>query len=181
MTPRDVRGALTEVLPWLRVLGHTPFLWGGTLLGAVRTGRPLSWDGDVDIGLLAEAATDDRLLRPPHGWKVYRNTPVTATMRAVAPLVRGNVGIRRAGIKVGLHLMVDHAGERWFTCHRDLIHVRHITPLVETEFLGMAVAIPADHEAALAWYYGPDWRTPDPAYIGSPREAARRAEYLVRC
>lgn len=176
----DLQPVLAELVPWLRAGGAEPFLWGGTLLGFWRDGHLLPWDGDIDLGLLAEEARDIDLLRPPAGWEVYRDTPLQSWMRQVAELTRGNVGLRRPGSRVGLHLMArGRGGDRYFTCKRALIRVPDPAPLVPYLLpTGERLAVPANTDAVLDWYYGP-WRQPDPTYIGSERERASQARYFV--
>lgn len=177
----DMQPVLGELVPWLRERGAEPFLWGGTLLGYWRDGHVLPWDGDIDLGLLAEDTSRLDFSQIPAGWEVYRRTPLQHWMGRHATLPRGNIGIRTPTARVGLHFMARGRSDafRYFTCHRRLVRVLDPAPL-EPYVLptGERVMVPRDVDAALDWYYGA-WRIADPTYIGSARERANQRRYFV--
>jgi hypothetical protein len=181
MTPDQVGSLLGELLPWLNEVGLQPYLWGGTLLGFTRESRLLPWDGDVDLGLLAESVPAGLADSPPAGWELYRDTPIAPWMLDHAPLPRGNIGLRRDGVKVGLHVMASgHDGWRYYTFDDLLVRVPEVTPLRAVSFLGQELHVPADSDKCLRWLYGRRWGIPDRRFCGSPRERARQHRYLVR-
>ena len=170
----DHAGDVTAVLE--RELGLEPFVTGGTLLGAVREGRLLGHDDDVDLGYLS-AHTDPfevaregyevgRVLRRA-GFAVLRHSPGHVQMHfehdgASDHFVDVFAGFLRAGHWHQL-FCIRHPARRTDLLPRSTVHVE-----------GRPMPAPADVALALEANYGPHWRTPDPAFRFDTPAATRR-------
>lgn len=164
-------GAEGDAAVWAAVLacvsaleraGKSAFVLYGTLLGAVRDGRTVTGDDDVDVAFVAEATNAEALrqellalclslllqgltvaLKEAHGWAALevRMGPVTIDVTAI--LIRG---------------------DRAWAYRRVTADRSAYLPTSELMVRGVAVPVPADPDAVLTSIYGPGWRTPDPGF-----------------
>ncbi|QTX05281.1 class I SAM-dependent methyltransferase [Agromyces archimandritae] len=172
--------SLEAVIAVMRDLGQRPFITGGTLLGAVRSGAFLPHDDDADVGFLLE-----------------QSHPADVALETLK-LQRE---LRERGFELRVHsrshlqvLFADEAGDvdhyvdlfPGFT-HEGLycqpIAVRgpfeqdRLEPFVELELEGERMPSVADTAGWLELCYGPGWRTPDPSFrFETPPETRRRFE-----
>ncbi|MCW2847758.1 MAG: hypothetical protein JWR90_1732 [Marmoricola sp.] len=150
----------------VEVCGLDAYLCYGGLLGAVRDGKMIGHDSDVDLAWLSkhthpfdiirESRQAERQMRE-RGWHVVRMS--AANFKVWAPLPNGN----RAGVDVfGSFYIGDHfhiTGSLRGSLDRD-----RILPFGTIELEGVEFPAPHDVEAFLAYTYGPGWRVPDPAF-----------------
>lgn len=178
---RRLLGAMSEMLDDLRELGYTAAITGGTLLGAIREGRILAHDDDIDLLVyLGEAGPPDvsiasyaleRSIRE-RGHEVIRHSDAHLQIMFAQPVERG---LPAADVHVDLFLGFHDRG-----VYSQPIAVRgafdpsRLLPLSEVRLEGAAVPSVADGEAWLALCYGDDWRTPDPAFRFRTPSATRR-------
>ncbi len=157
--------------------GVPAFLSFGSLLGAVREGKVIAHDVDVDLGYLSafdnpadvmiEGFRIERILRD-HGIKVTRNSGGFMAMDLEQPDgTTRNLDIFTAFLSQGrLHQINDVDTEA---------DVSAVLPLGTIEFEGRPMPVPARPEVFLASAYGPDWRVPNPAFrFERPRRQRRR-------
>jgi SAM-dependent methyltransferase len=157
--------------------GLPAFLAYGTLLGAVRAGRLIGHDNDIDIAyfsshqdpidLMQEAFRVQRELRR-EGWRVLKRSGgfFTLTVRQEDGTAR-NVDVY-ACFYVGdmLHL-VDNV--------RAALPRTALMPLGSISLEGRTFPAPADPESLLAATYGAGWRVPDPSFrYQIPQQTRRR-------
>ncbi len=163
-----------------RELGLEPFVTGGTLLGAVREGRLLGHDDDVDLGYLSAHTDPYEVAR--EGYEVGR-----VLRRAGFSVLRHSSG------HVQMHFAHDGASDHYVDVFagflreghwHQLFCIRH--PARRTDLLprstvhveGRPMPAPADVELALEANYGPHWRTPDPAFrFDTPLATRRRLDH----
>ena len=146
--------------------GLPAFICYGTLLGAVRNGRLIGHDNDVDVAYLSEHRYPvdvvregfhvERVLRD-HGWHVRRGSGS-----------RVNVRIDHED---GSHRFVDVFAAHWVGDRLYMpqdtgfdIPPERVLPLTTVELHGRGFPAPADYEQLLALTYGPGWRVPDPSF-----------------
>ncbi|MGI9823138.1 class I SAM-dependent methyltransferase [Agromyces sp. Marseille-Q5079] len=181
---RELHEALLDgaerVIAELESGGYTVAITGGTLLGAVRVGAILDRDDDADLVLyLGESTPADvsvesyrieRLLEET-GHEVVRHSD--AHLQVLFP--RTDHGITaHVDVFLGYH---DH-GVYCQPIHvRAPVAVESIVPLRRIELEGRSFPSVADADAWLAACYGPEWRTPDPAFVfETPMDTRRRYE-----
>lgn len=172
---------MDEVVRLLDVLrdeaGVPAYICYGTLLGAVRNGKLIGHDNDIDLAYVSEHPYPVDVVR--EGYRVER------VLRDAGWVVRRGSGVR---LNVRLRLsdnsvrFVDVFTSHWvngvlyipsdtgYRCSRDAI-----LPLSTVELMGRPVPAPADSEALLAATYGKNWRVPDPSFrYTTPQWLSRR-------
>jgi SAM-dependent methyltransferase len=174
---------LDEVEKVLHVLQedcHVPaFISFGTLLGAVRTGRLIGHDVDVDLGYLSAYDHPADMIR-----ETYR---VERALKA-----RGYTVRRENGGFLALYFTQSDGAVRnldIFACWTvgEWLHQVHdirarlprsvVEPIGEIELEGRTWPAPAKPEALLEAAYGPGWRVPDPAFeFSAPPSRQRRMQ-----
>jgi len=157
--------------------GVPAYISYGTLLGAVRNGRLIGHDNDVDLAyvssydypvdVIREAYRIERALSE-RGWSVRRGSGARINVRLrLSDGTMRYVDVFTSHWVEGVYYMPQDTG---FRIDRDAI-----LPLTTVELLGRQLPAPADYEALLAATYGEGWRTPDPSFkYQTPRWLARR-------
>lgn len=141
------------------------FLNSGTLLGAVREGRFIDHDDDVDIAVVMSAASpEDAAKQWLAGIKVLTDRGLVKGSKG---RTRRNPCVFKLESATGVNIDVFPA---WF--EGDSLYVyphtsgelsrEQLLPLKACAATGLPV--PRDAEAMLAVNYGSGWRVPDPAY-----------------
>ncbi|WP_370247752.1 LicD family protein [Nocardioides sp.] len=172
---------LAQVAELLRVMreevGVASFISYGTLLGAVRNGRLIGHDNDVDISYVSEHEHPVDVVRETfrveralvaHGWVVRRGSGTRLNVRLPQPdgTLR-YVDVFTAHWTEGVFYMPSDTG---FEIPRE-----SILPLGTVTLHGREMPAPADSELLLAHTYGPNWAVPDPSFkYETPRWLARR-------
>jgi len=178
-----LRGARRAIDDLREGAGVAAYLNYGALLGAVREGRMLAHDSDIDLCYLsAHDAPADIVLES------YR---ITRALRS-----RGWSVLRMSGGDVKLLLSLSDGR----SCHIDVFSAFHvagtfyqlgnrsgrlprssITPFSTITLHGHEFPAPRDPEAMLAFLYGPRWRTPDPSFkYADPPAGVRRLDGWLR-
>ena len=157
--------------------GVPTFIAYGTLLGAVRNGKLIGHDNDLDIAYLSDHAYPVDVIR-----EAYR---IERVLLAEGWSVR-----RGSGARMNVRIRLSDDSTRFvdvFTAHwvEGVLYIPQdtgfelpretILPLTTVELLGRQVPAPADYDTLLAATYGPGWRTPDPSFrYETPRWLSRR-------
>jgi SAM-dependent methyltransferase len=175
-----VTAALEETAGVLNALreecGVPAFITYGTLLGAVRDGKLIGHDNDIDVAYMsdhnhpADIARESfqiqhRLAR--RGWTVHR---ISAGFVQVG-IERSDAAVANVDVFVCFHAL-----DRFyqvFAVEADLPRSA-ILPLGEVTLHGVRLPAPADPEALLEATYGPSWRIPDPSFEFNAPEVTRR-------
>jgi SAM-dependent methyltransferase len=167
-----------KLVDWLRGRGLDLFVTGGTLLGPVRDGQVMPGDDDVDLAYLSRhqnpsdiALEGFELERALHaqGYQTVRHS--AGHLQLLFP---GADGTDRFYLDIFTYFTVGG----WF---HGTFHAREpsdkvgIFPLRTLTINGRELPAPAEPEQMLAAIYGPNWRTPDPAFrFATPPPARRR-------
>lgn len=147
----------------------------GTLLGAMRGGKVIGHDSDIDLAFLGEGETPAEL----HG-------EMTRLRRALS--AAGMMAVNKTGSFVTVLFTAPDgslASIDVYTCFhfggllyetasaRAPVPREAILPLGEAEFEGLLLPAPADPARLLEVSYGPGWRHPDPDFVHRPDHAVR--------
>jgi hypothetical protein len=160
-----------------RAAGLPAFICYGTLLGAVRNGRLIGHDNDIDLAYLSTAEHPLDVAR--EGFRVER------ALRDAGWVVRRGSGVRlnvRLRLQDGSVRFVDVFTAHWtegrlyipsdtgFELPRDTV-----TPLGTVELMDRRLPAPGRSEQLLEATYGPGWRAPDPSFrYETPQWLTRR-------
>ena len=158
VTRLEGRGAWSAIEDLTRVLdgAGVPFFFAaGTALGLVREGRPLSADGDIDVGVFDKDFDYDALVA------LFERHP-RFRLDEVHPHTK-KIGLQhRGGSPVDIFRFYEEDGKVW----HDAIFVRWHNapfPVERRELRGVRVPVPGEADRYLTENYG-DWRTPNPAF-----------------
>ncbi|UFS68010.1 hypothetical protein LO749_23800 (plasmid) [Paracoccus denitrificans] len=165
-SPLGAETALRDTLALLETGGFRPFILSGTLLGAIREGRMLEHDYDIDLGLFADE-TDltrlERLLHHSPPFRCIRHECQTLILDAPAGLRRRDMPavykLRHAsGIMVDIFLHYREDDVIW---HGTALYRWENSPftLSPCDLAGINPLAPANAEQNLTENYG-DWREP---------------------
>ncbi|WP_144300424.1 tetratricopeptide repeat protein [Stackebrandtia nassauensis] len=158
---RGAWNAIADIRQLLDDAGVPFFFAAGTALGFERVGRPLSDDGDIDVGIRAEDFDPERL-----------TALVAAHPRFVVdphPLSKKVHMRHRGGCPVDFFRYYDEGEYVW----HDGVFVRWWnTPfkIERREFQGLSIPLPSNPDLYLTENYA-DWRTPNPEFDSFTEEA----------
>ncbi|MGI8645482.1 MAG: hypothetical protein ACR2JD_04075, partial [Nocardioides sp.] len=164
----DMTEEILEVMR--RECGVHGWIAFGTLLGALREGRVIGHDSDIDLAYVSAKATPaemtlelygiGRALRS-HGMTVLDKSGSFITV--VFPVPDNSL----ASIDV---YTCFYLGERLYETAtvREVVPRSAIEPLTEVTFEGRLLPAPAEPERMLAVSYGDGWRVPDPSFQHEP-------------
>ena len=178
----DTLGELMDqVEQLLEVLNDTcgvpAFIAYGTLLGAVRNGRLIGHDNDVDLGYVSSFEHPVDVVR--EGYRIERALADAGWLVRRGSGTRTNVRIKLSdGTVRFVDIFTSHWTEGVYYMPQDTgfeIGRETILPLTTVELVGRRLPAPADSERLLALTYGEGWRVPDPSFkYETPRWLARR-------
>jgi SAM-dependent methyltransferase len=174
----ELMDEVVRVMDVLRYKAGVPaYICYGTLLGAVRNGKLIGHDNDIDIAYVSEHPHPVDVVR--EGYRVER------ILRDEGWVVRRGSGVRlnvRLKLRDGSMRFVDVFTSHWV---EGVLYIpsdtgyrtprETILPLSTVELMGRRVPAPADPETLLAATYGESWRVPDPSFMyTTPRWLSRR-------
>jgi SAM-dependent methyltransferase len=162
----DRTQALLDVLT--HDLGRPAFLAYGSLLGAVRSGRFIGHDMDVDLGYVAAAQTPVDAVRESFamerrlrrlGWHVRRQNGGFLQLFVDQP----DGGTRNLDV---FTLMAEPTTHRLYLINDTMVDGDRTTvlPLGSVPLEGRTFPAPREREVLLEGAYGPGWRVPDPGF-----------------
>src|SRR5436305_1740174 len=151
--------------------GIAHWLDWGTLLGVVREGQLIPWDGDADFGILQrdedavlalaeEFAAAGHYLERASLWRGHRGV----VRIRYSKVNRGHLDLIIWQVRDGMVSPVKGSAEGWpGMASRVVFPERFIAPLGEVSLNGQRLPAPAPVEEFLREHrYGPGWTTPAP-------------------
>ena len=180
MNAKNARKLLFTVADVLEAVGAEYFLYGGTLLGAVRDGGFIAIDRDVDLAMRLEGLTpiaraiNKGLIRA--GLKTemidHRHKhPWSGGIFAIKFAGYGEHGDLSAFTLInGKRAIPSHAGGFW-----NVHSAEYMTELGFVELYGRMFPCPADVDGFLTEKYG-DWRTPHTHFYNKSKPTCRKDE-----
>lgn len=137
-----------------KVLDEIPARWwlsDGSVLGAVREGRFLPTDPDVDLGVWIDDMPTVREAFTAAGWPLTRDRP-------------GQLWAAHQNVKVDVHGHVRDGDTVWYELSKGRLAYQFPAVLFEdlapTTLHGIGVLTPSPVGAYLTAHYGADWATP---------------------
>lgn len=162
-----------KVLREVIAIAPNSWLFGGTLLGAIRDAAIIDWDGDIDLGHDSLGMTDDIVEQfKMCGFFVSIYKYDHKKMHAFLPNSMGQYGkviVKKYGVKVEICCFADGINHDLFgeimyyasgTPRFFILPKGFIYPMKKIRFYDLDVNIPVRYEDQLAFVYGNDWRTP---------------------
>ena len=157
--PMDATAAserLKDIKRILDQLGVIFFIASGTCLGAIREGRFIAWDDEMDMGSVI-------------GLNGLNEETIN---RGIAAFEENGyyVHVDRSSRHIGVHVVKESIRADW-TCHRIIgdsvfqypgvrTPLELFTKLKEIDFIGEKFLVPNPPEEYLETKYGPNWATP---------------------
>lgn len=185
--------ALKNIIPVLqKFCGGTFWLEFGTLLGLIRDGQFIEWDGDIDIGILFEHFNPAVIPALKEiGLRVFRETHWEAQWQLdiLGQDAKGEIcqlGIRDSQNLINLGIEIYHKSkvdQNRYYCSNPHRMLRMPEDLIrftkQVQFYDLKVLIPERAEEFLGYMYGPTWHTPIEKYYGSETHKENRKRFVV--
>lgn len=163
---------LSEADKVLSNMGLKPFLTYGALLGAYRDHGFISYDPDIDLGILADEAPKDMRERMEHaGFKFYKQIYVASTKQiAEETYIYNKIHLdifhyHREGDDLYSIIQRAHETKEWkeanatdgFPCDRSYVP---FTEFERRDFLGLKIYMPVKTDEWLRAIYSDSYMTP---------------------
>lgn len=181
--------ALREVLGLLAGLGYPGAIGYGTLLGAVRDGRLIAHDDDVDM-MVATRARDERELDGELAALVERLRAMGVRASITPGFQFLKVTAPGAGRPVDVFPIITASGDSVRLYLRNMrfhdLPRSAILPFATLPFYGQAIGVPRAPELFLEKHFGADWRIPNRfsrlhwIAVGGPGRSAAAAPLSVQ-
>lgn len=173
------------------VLDIAPEAWlfGATLLGAVREGKIIAWDRDVDLGIPSDRVSLEVIDRfRDAGFDVsgvyFLDLPEMVPYIGEEAIGRiGKFILRKAGVKVEMCCFTPGINGRLYyssgTPRFLILPEECVYPQKKIPFYHFEANIPERAEDQLAFVYGADWRTPKPNWYFTAEHYLRREHFIL--
>lgn len=153
---------LVNMLPYLTKLLEKNnikyWLDWGTLLGAVKNGKIIPWDFDIDLGIFADDVAKVLSLRVDC-WKDGYDLSVCPVLDSKIYFYKKDD--KGADFHIDLDSWIIDGDVFRSNFNPEMIHTKEeLKYLVDIEFEGKLYPAPREPEKVIERFFGPDWRTP---------------------
>ena len=173
----DCIAQVETVLKKTDIIFFTDF---GTLLGFVREGKTLSWDYDIDYGIIIKSDgqwNDLHKAMSGIGFKLIKQFSYKGVVTEKT-YGRGNIYIdffRHFVSEKDSHYYVYYTKQGYSYQSDNMMHVRmtttvRITETKEFDVDNGTVSVPLEYEKYLEDVFGEDWRIPNPNWVASAKD-----------
>ncbi|MFM7272834.1 MAG: hypothetical protein ACKO4A_03125, partial [Gammaproteobacteria bacterium] len=171
----EVWRGVERIVSELASLGHRAFINSGTLLGAVREGRLIGHDDDVDLAVVLQGSDPQAIAIE---WCALRRALAARGLLDEAFEREREMHCKLrcvGGVSVDLFPAWLAGGQAYVFPHTfGEVAESDLLPLAAMDIAGVSVPVPQHPQALLAINYGPGWRTPDPTFRFAWGRAAKR-------
>lgn len=156
--------------------GYQAYAVGGTLLGALRGGKMMPYDDDIDLAWMskAETLTDASLesLEMQRRLEEEGLVPIRMSLAHLQVTYFDDEGYTDHYIDIFTGFYQDGRYNQPFAL-RGALDVAELVPVSTITLNGVELPAPARPEAWLEFAYGPDWRIPDPSFKFTPPKTTK--------
>jgi hypothetical protein len=169
------------IISELATLGYPALINSGTLLGAVRDGKLIGHDDDVDLAVVLRGTDATTIARE---WVSLRRTMSDSMLidESFEQKNQMHCKLRRAGgVSVDLFPAWIIEGRAYIWPHTfGTIAESELLPLASMTISGVTLPVPCRPESFLTSNYGATWNIPDPTFRFQWEDARRRFSDFIQ-